>query len=333
MNTEFQLIHRYFAEAAQQFSRNEIVLGIGDDGALVDVPNDKLLCIATDVLVVGRHFPVDARPDLIAHRALAVNLSDMAAMGASPLCFTLGLTLPEANETWLAEFSKSLLALANQYSCPLIGGDTTSGSLAIAITMQGLADKDSHIQRDLAAAGDLIYVTGSLGDAALALPALDIDSHLSELICMDEAISQEHQDFFSKAYYEPIPRIAFGCAAASLVSSGIDISDGLVGDLEHIIRASKVGARIDVSALPISEVARSCSSEKSQKAAALFGGDDYELCLTVRPDKQTEFEELAREHDVPVSRVGGIIQGDSIYLMDNDGSEVLIDNRTYEHFR
>ena len=333
MNTEFQLIHRYFAESARQFNRSEIVLGIGDDGALVDVPNDKLLCVATDVLVVGTHFPEDASPDLIAHRALAVNLSDMAAMGASPLCFTLGLTLPEANETWLAKFSEGLLKLANQYACPLIGGDTTRGSLAIAITMQGLADKDSHICRDRAAIGDLIYVTGSLGDAALALPALGIDSHLSDVVRIDEALGQDQHNFFAKAYYEPTPRVAFGCAVASLVSSGIDISDGLMGDLGHIIKASEVGAKVDLNALPVSDVAKSCSSEESQRAAALFGGDDYELCLTVKSDKQTQFENLAREHDVSVSRIGEITQGDAIQLYDHDGSVVVIDNLPYEHFR
>lgn len=334
MNTEFDLIRRFFAESAQQHGRNEIVLGIGDDGALLDIPDDKFLCVATDVLVADTHFPGNAPPNLIAQKALAVNLSDMAAMGARPLCFSLGLTLPAAEESWLQRFAEGLFAVAADYDCPLIGGDTTQGPLAIAITIHGLAEKTKYIRRDGARPGDSIFVTGTLGDAALALPILGIQSHLGEIVDANKLqLSVQYKDHFENAYYQPQPRVEFACNSASLVSSGIDISDGLLGDLGHIIHASNTGAIINIDDLPFSEVAKSCAPIETLTYAALAGGDDYELCLTVAPQHENELIQKAKQFDISLYKVGEITVGDSISLLQGNGKEFQLAHAAFEHFK
>lgn len=334
MNTEFDLIRRHFAESSLQFSRDEIVLGIGDDAALVDCPLDKLLCIATDVLVEGTHFPSAAPPELIAHKALAVNLSDMAAMGASPFCFTLGLTLPHVEEEWIALFSKGLLSLAQEFSCPLLGGDTTRGPLAVAITVHGLADKFKQIRRRGAKVGDHIFVTGTLGDSAIALPVMGLPSHLGDNFHIEmKNISEESRCYFEEAYFRPVPRVGFGHASAEYVSSGIDLSDGLLGDLKHIISGSDVGARIEIDRLPFSAAAKSCASQNTLREAALFGGDDYELCFTAAPHQRDKLESLAKKFNIVISHIGEVIAGDAILLFDDGGTELKFDHHAYEHFR
>ncbi|MCG8413111.1 MAG: thiamine-phosphate kinase, partial [Pseudomonadales bacterium] len=295
MTKEFELIRRYFAESQHQFQRSEVVLGIGDDGAILDISSPHQLCISTDTLIAGVHFPVDAPPACIAKKALAVNLSDLAAMGASPLAFTLGLVLDEVDEQWVSEFSEGLLTFAAQFNCPLVGGDTTRGPLGVSIQIQGLVDRDSVIRRQGAEPGDRIYVSGNLGDAALALLALGHPSHLGEDVRLQQdKLTPEYLTHFETAYYQPAPRIALGQACASLVSSGLDISDGLAGDLGHILQASSVGATLNVDALPYSDPANSCASKQVRQIAALFGGDDYELCITVPSQNADAIESIAK---------------------------------------
>lgn len=334
MAREFELIRKYFAESKHQFQRSEVVLGIGDDGAVLDFPSDKQLCVSTDSLVSGVHFPAQASPALIAKKSLAVNLSDMAAMGAVPLAFTLNLVLESAEEGWLAEFSESLLTLAQQYHCPLIGGDTSQGPLAISIQIQGLVAKNCLISRQGAKPGDKIYVSGYLGDAALALPALGLPSHLeADIELLHSELPPECMDHLQSAYYEPQPRIELAQLCAPFVSSGLDISDGLVGDLGHILKASSVGAVVDIEALPYSDSAMCCASKSVRQIAALFGGDDYELCLTVPPEHLARFESLAAESSTAVTCIGEITEGSELEIIDASGDPVNFAGAAYAHFQ
>ena len=310
-----------------------MVVGIGDDGAILDVPNDQLLCVATDVLTADVHFPSDAAPNLIAQKSLAVNLSDMAAMGATPLCFTLGLTIPLVENDWMQEFSAGLFSLAKRYDCPLVGGDTTKGPMAVAITIHGFIDKSQHILREGAAVGDSIYVTGTLGDGALALPALGMRSHLGERLAISSSLSEQQIDFFTQAYYQPEPRVEFAQACKTIVSSGIDVSDGLVGDLGHILSASEVGAELFIDRLPYSEVTNEVASLDARRMAALFGGDDYELCMTVPSAAREEFERLSDQYELEVTCIGEITTGNGISFLNESREKIEIHLDSYEHFK
>ncbi len=334
MTKEFDLIRQYFAESKHQFRRSEVVLGIGDDGAILNIPPDQQLCISTDTLIAGVHFPIGASAAQIAKKSLAVNLSDMAAMGAHPLAFTLGLVLEVVDDTWVSEFSEGLLTLARQFNCPLIGGDITRGPLGLSIHIQGLVNKDAVIRRKGAKPGDKIYVSGYLGDAALALLVLGHPSHLGEDVrLLQDAPLSDCLTHFEKAYYQPEPRVELGQACASLVSSGLDISDGLAGDLGHILQMNSVGAILNIDALPISESANCCASKEVCQMAALYGGDDYELCFTVPPQNTDAIEAVARGLTTPLSCVGEITSGTVLELIDDTGQRVTFENVAYEHFQ
>lgn len=329
--SEFQIIQHYFADSAAAFSRPEIIKGIGDDAALLDVPANKILAISMDVLVADVHFPAPADPELIANRALAVNLSDLAAVGAEPLCFTLGLTLPLVNEHWLQAFSQGLVKLASQFNCPLVGGDLSRGPLNIAIQVQGLAE--APIRRDGARPGDHIYVTGNLGDGILALSSLGIDTHLGEAFKPDlTALSAGQQSYLQDAFYAPSPRVDFASQASGLLNSAIDISDGLLGDLGHICTASAVGADIRLDALPVSNAVSDCLSAGMQQQAALLGGDDYELCVTVAPSRAGQLESLAADLDLRLTHIGEIRDGYGIHCLDSSGRQRDLEATSYEHF-
>lgn len=331
---EFEIIRRYFATEELSFARDGIELGIGDDAALIEVPPNKYLAMSMDVLVAGVHFPADADAFLIANRALAVNLSDLAAMGAEPFCFTLGLVLPHSDEAWLGKFSSGLEPLAQRYNCPLVGGDTSSGPLGISIQVQGLVDKGSALLRSNAHAGDRIYVSGTLGDAAIALLTLGLDSHLgSDFSLSGSEISETCRKFFEDAYFKPQPQIELATSAGHLFSSCIDISDGLQGDLQHILDRSELAATIRLDAIPYSESALACTSPQNRLRAALFGGDDYELCFTVPDSDCAELENLARELDVPLSCIGELVAGSGIRYRDAEGSEVPVPANAYQHFK
>jgi len=324
--SEFELISRFLATPTLGFSRLHVELGIGDDAAAVSVPQGKCLTLAMDVLVESVHFPPGAPGRFVAHRALAANLSDLAAMGAEPLCFTLGLTLPAVDEDWLGDFVAGLAGLAARFDCPLVGGDVTRGPMNIAIQTHGIVDKKTMIQRSGARPGDAILVTGTLGDAALALPLLAAD---------DESGSQDDvsRQTLLQAYYQPEPRVEFGRAAAGLVSAGIDISDGLLGDLGHLVTASGAAARVNVDSLPCSAAARAQAGQSELRHAALTGGDDYELCLTAPQSALPALQERAASLGVRLTRIGEIVAGSDITLLDAAGATVEFDGAAYEHFR
>lgn len=332
--SEFEIIRRYFADSDLQFTRAGIILGIGDDGALLEVPANRLLVMSMDVLVASIHFPPAADPALIAQRALAVNLSDLAAMAAEPLCFTLGLTLPEANVDWLEGFSRGLLQLARQYNCPLVGGDISRGPLNIAIQVQGLVAPDRVLRRSGAKIGDKIYVSGYLGDGAIALLSLGLPTALGDGFTMAQKhCTADDRAYFHAAYFQPTPRIALAQALGSCASSGIDISDGLAGDLGHILEASAVGAVLHTASLPFSAAASRCMSASNRELAALFGGDDYELCVTVAPAQCAAAEAAAAASGVPFTRIGEIVAGTGLQCRDSAGNTRQFDQTAFQHFR
>jgi thiamine-monophosphate kinase len=333
-HSEFEIIRRFFAAADLSFPREGIELGIGDDAALIEIPANKYLAMSMDVMVSDIHFPADADPALIANRALAVNLSDLAAMGAEPICFTLGLVMPDGDEKWLADFSGGLAHLARQYNCPLVGGDMSRGPLSISIQVQGIKDNNQAGLRAGARVGDKIYVSGALGDGAIALLALGLDSHLgSDFSFQVSEPSASCQQYFADAYFKPQPQIALGSKAGNLFSSCIDISDGLQGDLQHILDASGVAASIDVGAIPYSQSAECCVSPENRLRAALFGGDDYELCFTVAENACAKLETIAREIGVNVTCIGGITAGEGVHFLGADGRPIELAAQAFQHFR
>lgn len=316
---EFELINRFFTRAPKRAK-----LGVGDDCAIITPTSDMELAISTDTLISGRHFFPFMDPRKLGHKALAVNLSDLAAMGATPRYFTLALSLPRADEEWLQEFSRGLLSLADGYQCELIGGDTTCGPLSITITVIGELRKPFVLRRDAAQVGDDLWVSGELGDAALALRVINTHSKLSE------ADFQHVRDRLE----QPMPRIALGVALRPLAHAAIDVSDGLVGDLRHILERSKVGADILLDRIPVSAVMSSQPLEV-QYQCALAGGDDYELCFTAPRSSRAEIEALASPTGLRLTRIGVITAGSDLRLLDKQGIPAPIEQnglKAFDHF-
>ena len=328
--SEFDLIHTYFTRATPSAE-----LGVGDDAALLRVGSGMELAVSTDMLVSGTHFLPDADPFLLGHKTLAVNLSDLAAMGAQPRWALLSLSLPEVNKTWLQKFSEGFFALADQYGVELIGGDTTRGPLNLCVTIMGEVPKGKALRRSEAQLGDDIWVSGKLGDAALAL------AHLQNKIELPAA------DFSlcAPALHQPNPRIALGLALRGLANSAIDISDGLIADLGHILERSKVGAEISLNELPVSELLRtfltphSLSTDKVEfkgveffRRCALSGGDDYELCFTAPIATRSKIKSISSQINLPLTRIGTIIEG-SHCIVRNEGRIINIKESGYDHFR
>lgn len=276
--SEFDLIKQYFARrhVPLQDSDSGILLGIGDDAALLRMPAGMDLAVSIDTLVAGMHFPPSTDPADIGHKALAVNLSDMAAMGAEPRWATLALTLPQADEAWLEGFSKGFFALAERYGVTLVGGDTTRGPLTITVQIHGLVPAGRALRRAGARPGDLIYVTGDLGDAGLALLALQGKTNLP---------SQDATRILRRLH-RPEPRIREGLALRNLASAAIDISDGLFADLSHILEASAAGATLFLERLPLSDGVAAFVAETHDWSLPLSAGDDYELCFTLPAQHQ-----------------------------------------------
>lgn len=334
---EFDLIERYFkAPARDMAQRNSAVAqGIGDDCALLQPAAGMQLAISSDMLVEGRHFFADVDPLTLGHKALAVNLSDLAACGAKPLAFTLALALPQADEAWLAPFSRGLLALAAEHNCALIGGDTTQGPLNICITVFGEVPKQQALLRSGAKAGDDIYVSGTLGDARLALEAMH-----GNLILPTEAFTA------AKARLEtPTPRVALGMALRGIASSAIDVSDGLLGDLGHVLQQSAVGAVIDAAVVTqllainliatqaINTTANSQFTSRKQLQYALSGGDDYELAFTASVSKRQAVQAAALASNTPVTRIGQIEAEPGLRLIDAQGQTVPDIFASFDHFQ
>lgn len=320
MAGEFDLIERYFAHLSPV--RDDLRLGIGDDAALVSVPPGHDLAIAVDTMVAGVHFPVDTDPQAIGHKALAVNLSDLAAMGAEPTWALLALTLPEADEAWLAAFAAGFGRLARESGIALIGGDTTQGPLTITVTVHGRVPAGQALTRAGAQPGDAIYVSGGLGAAAAALVLREADVARDAL-----QACRQRLDY-------PEPRLALGRALRGLASAAIDISDGLLADLGHLCRAGGVGAGIDVDAVPrhpalAQLVAR---DDAAWYDWPLAGGDDYELCFTAPAAAQSRVEAVAESTGIPLTRFGEITPGEGLVCRHADGSVFRPGAGGYQHF-
>lgn len=317
--SEFSLIEAYFSAVGK--SRPDVILGVGDDAAIVAPSAGESLAISVDTLIEGVHFPVATEAYDIGWKSLAVNLSDMAAMGAKPKWVTLALTLPHADDVWLAAFSRGFSDLANQYNVQLIGGDTTRGTLSITVQIMGSVIEGQALTRSAAQVGDAIYVTGVLGDAALGLRSLSESLPVTEV----------NKAALLEALNKPIPRINEARDLYPYLHSAIDISDGLAADLSHIIKASKVGAVIDVSLLPVSEAYRQCQLTEKDYDSALTGGDDYELCFTVAKSSEAAMLAEAKTHTLAFTKIGEIVSGDRLTIKyRNDLYEAH--QHSYDHF-
>ena len=339
--SEFELIARYFQRPQRPLVAG-VALGVGDDCALLQPAPGMQLAISTDMLVAGRHFLADVDPRTLGHKALAVNLSDLAACGARPLAFTLALSLPTVNANWLAAFSQGLLALADQHGCALVGGDTTCGPLNICITIFGevpatQAPQPSGIAtlallRRGAQPGDDIYVSGTLGDARLALDALQDPARAAALPPALLAAARQRLE-------RPTPRVALGLALRGVASSALDVSDGLLGDLGHILRASGVGACIDASkTTELIAVGAYLTSANGQSDAeylrqcALAGGDDYELAFTAAPERRGDVAAAAQASATAVTRIGVVQDAPGLRLIDAQGRPLTARYASFDHF-
>jgi len=318
---EFELIARYFNRVTS--SRRDVEKGIGDDCALLNVPEKQTLAISTDTLVAGVHFLRDIHPADLGYKALAVNLSDLAAMGADPAWLTLAITLPEVNESWLAAFSDSLFELLDYYDMQLIGGDTTRGPLSLTLGIHGLVPTGRALKRSGAKPGDWIFVTGALGDSAAGLSLLQHRHRLN-----DPAV----HEVLIKRHLRPMPRVLQGQALRNLATSAIDISDGLIADLGHILTASRVGARLNLEALPLSAALRDHFEPEQVLTWALSGGEDYELCFTV-PEVNRGALDVALGHlGVPYTCIGQIApEADGLTLLEN-GKPRRFNHKGFDHF-
>lgn len=311
--SEFGLIRRHFTRSAPG-----ALLGVGDDAALLQVTQGNVLAVSTDMLVSGTHFFPDADPFLLGHKTLAVNLSDMAAMGARPRWATLAISLPEQNDEWLDRFSAGFFALAQQHEVDLVGGDTTRGALTLSVTILGEVAYGQALCRDAARAGDDIWVSGELGDAALAL------AHLQGRV----TLSAEDYAVCAGRLHQPQPRVALGLALRGIARSAIDISDGLLADLGHVLEASGVGAILDIDALPVSALLR----RQRQTRFALNGGDDYELCVTAAPGRRDDIARIATRLDLPLTRIGQVETAPAGRLRDSHGADITLEESGYDHF-
>ena len=316
---EFDLIKRYFAE--QPVSRKDVHLGIGDDCAIVSADEKHRIAITTDTLVAGVHFFEDAAPRAIGHKSLAVSLSDLAAMGAEPSWASLAITLPNVDENWVSEFCAGLFELAEYYNVQLIGGDTTAGPLSITVTAQGLLGVDRGLSRVNASCGDWLYVTGELGDAALALQYLNDEA----------AIQPIYQDALLTKLHYPTPRVLAGQLLKEYASAAIDLSDGLMSDLTHLCRASNVGANVVLDALPLSEGLTESLGKEAATKLAMAGGDDYELLFTVSDDNKVGMETALTNAGVKHTCIGQL-NGTEKITTTLDNQPVQIDAKGYEHF-
>ena len=322
--TEFDLIKQFFSRPTQRAA-----LGGGDDCAVLTPTPGTQLLISSDMLVVGRHFFADVSPFSLGHKALAVNLSDLAACGAAPVAFTLAISLPHIDKAWLQDFANGLYALADVHGCELIGGDTTRGPLTICITVFGEVPRDQALLRSGAKAGDDIYVSGTLGDARLALDALQGKIELPPEILAEVRLRLEL----------PTPRVALGTALRGIATSAIDISDGLAGDLQHILRASGAGAQINtevtmnlIAACAHINWATGQFDHEKRLKTVFSGGDDYELAFTAPPAARQAVQAAANSSQTPVTRIGVIEVEPGLRLVDGRGQRIESRFASFDHF-
>ena len=315
---EFDLIRRFFMPHT-----DHTVLAGGDDAALIAIAAGMELAVSVDALVAGRHFFEDADAYGVGWKCLAVNVSDMAAMGAAPRWATLALTLPAVDAQWLADFARGFLALAADEGIDLIGGDTTRGPLCVCVQIMGEVPRGEALRRSGARAGDDLWVSGTLGDAALALAHARGDFRL-------------HADDFEyacKRLHQPQPRVALGRGLLGRATSAIDVSDGLVGDVGHIAAASEVRASIGWDSIPLSMVGMRYADHPLVRQAALAGGDDYELAFTAPASVRQEIDALAAQVGVGVTRIGMMESGSGVVVLDRQGKPISLTESGFDHFR
>lgn len=315
---EFDLIARIQARTSLANKRDDVVLGIGDDAALLRVPPGQLLVVATDTLNDGVHFPADTAPADLGWKALAVNLSDLAAMGAQPAWCTLSLSLHDGDPAWVEAFLDGFLDLASQHDVALVGGDTTRGRLSVCVTVHGFAEADKVLRRAGAQVGDDVWVTGTLGDAAAALAQWRAGGAA-------EPALRARLD-------RPTPRIDAGLALAPVAHACIDISDGLLADLGHLCVASGVGAEVDVDALPASATLRAMFTDETRRVLQAAGGDDYELCFSAASSQREGIAGIVDATGVAMTRIGRIVDGDAVRAVDADGQTWKAPLNGYVHF-
>lgn len=317
---EFDLIETFFKRPARNAT-----LGVGDDCALLPVRAGQQLAISSDMLVEGRHFLSTVNPRFLGHKALAVNLSDLAACGAEPKAFMLALALPEVNASWLSEFSKGIWDLADAHHCDLIGGDTTRGPLNICITVLGEVPAHLALLRSGAKVGDDVYVSGHLGDARLALEVFRGRLTIPQNVFEQARLRMEM----------PTPRLALGQALRGIATAAADISDGLLGDLQHILKASHVGADID-TAMVVSTLASGfmCNLPlATQRMLTLSGGDDYELVFTAPEHARADIAGLSVSTHTPITRIGKVNGSQQLRLLDSEGHEMRNEFESFDHFK
>ena len=319
MPSEFEIIRRYFTRPVKR-----ALLGVGDDCALIAPESGNVLAVSTDMLVEGRHFFAGADAAALGHKALAVNLSDLAAMGAAPRYATLALALPDADEAWLAQFAQGFFALADAFGTELIGGDTTRGPRTISITVMGEIPAELALRRDGAKAGDDIWLSGASGDAALGLAHMEGRVRLS-----DEALAHCLQRL-----HTPLPRVALGIALRGVASSAIDVSDGLVADIGHIGERSGVAIELRFADLPRSAALASCEEGHLAQECLLAGGDDYELAFTAAASSRARLAALATELGLPLTRIGRVRAGEPgrVAVIDAAGKTMTLRTKGFDHF-
>jgi thiamine-monophosphate kinase len=318
---EFSLIDRYFTHRTRH-----TLLGVGDDAALIRLRRGHVLAISVDMLVEGTHFFRGADPQALGHKTLAVNLSDLAAMGATPRWATLALSLPNADARWLAAFTRGFMRLAREHGVDLIGGDTTRGPLNLCVQIMGEVPAKKSLRRDGARAGDDVWVSGTLGDAALAVAARNKKIRLSE----------PHRAAASRRLDRPVPRVALGIALRGIAHSAIDVSDGLLADLGHLCERSALAAMVEWEALPRSALLRSYAADPVTPSALLAGGDDYELCFTAPVSRRSAVLRVGARARVPVTRIGRMVRPPAgaigVVVIDGDGLPLRIAQRGFDHF-
>lgn len=294
---EFDIIARYFSQHKRS-DRHDILQSVGDDCAVVSLAPDEQLAITTDTLVSGTHFLPSISPEALAHKTVAVNLSDLAAMGAKPSWVSLALTLPEVDHPWLSAFSQGLFAILQRYDVALIGGDTTKGHLSLTLTAQGTLKKGTGLFRHQAQIGDWIFVSGNLGDSAAGL----------DLLLKPQPIANGNQTYLIERHLRPTPRVELGQLLTQFSHCAIDVSDGLLADLGHILARSQCGAEIWLDKLPLSAPLLAQYTQPQAEHFALTGGEDYELCFTISPEKRVAFEQALEACDLPCYCIGRITE-------------------------
>lgn len=320
--TEFTLIQKYCKDIGSV--QAETVISVGDDAAVVNIPSGKEIVVSVDSLVEGVHFFAGTKAQNIAHKLVAVNLSDMAAMGALPKWVTLALTIPKHDNVWLSEFSKGLDRICKQYKVQLIGGDTCQGPLVLSLQVMGIVDKGEALTRSSARVGDDVYVSGNLGDASLALAAIQDKVQLSN----------NDLQLLRFALDKPTPQVKLGQHLIGLANSCIDISDGLIGDLSHIALQSGVSIKLDVESLPLSEPYTQYLTPEGDLGFALNGGEDYQLAFTAAATQRKKIDKISAKLGIKLTKVGKVLtkSAEMIMLSKNGQVFTLSNNKSYQHF-